>query len=345
MPAERIEWLDIAKGIAILLVVFHHTLLYLGFLDIRFQPYWEFNSVFMLLLMPLFFFCTGITAASAVHRAPHTFWHKRLLPMVWVLMIWTLIYLAADQVLPMRRDGQPVRFDLLHPQMNLWFIWVLAIFTALAPLLVRLNGPAVIAVFLGLAALWHGGLLRYEGTLIYPKDIQGILNHAPFYMAGLYFAPRIIAFLAERGRARLLLAGAGTVFAGLVLGAELMPAADEILDKAARFAGVAFGAALATEIARVGGLRRVFSAIGTRTLEIFLGHQLFIAGSATAVMAFGWTGVATGIVLTPAIALFAVAGSVALRELFGAARMDFIYAPPRPVAHRPPRSPVRAAQG
>jgi len=39
MPAERIEWLDSAKGIAILLVVFHHTLLYLRILDIRFLPY------------------------------------------------------------------------------------------------------------------------------------------------------------------------------------------------------------------------------------------------------------------------------------------------------------------
>ncbi|PTW44014.1 hypothetical protein [Rhodovulum kholense] len=63
--------------------------------------------------MPLFFFCAGITASFAVHRAPRTFWHKRLLPMVWVL----------------------------------------AIVTALAPLLIRLNGFAVIAVFPGLAVL------------------------------------------------------------------------------------------------------------------------------------------------------------------------------------------------
>lgn len=353
MAAARVEWLDAAKGIAILLVVCHHSLLYLGFLDIRFFPYWEINSVIALIRMPLFFFCAGITASFAVHRRPRAFWHKRLLPMVWVLAIWTLIYVAADQILPMRRDGLPVRFDLLHPQMNLWFIWVLAIFTALAPLLIRLNGLAVIAVFLVLAGLWHVSLLRYEGALIYQKDIRAILNNAPFYMAGLYFAPAVIAHLADRRRARLVLAGAGTVFAGLVLGAALMPATDDILGKAARFAGVAFGAALAAEIARMGPLSRAFRAIGSRSLEIFLGHQLFIAGAGMMIVALGWGGVATGIVLTPAIALFAVTGSILLKDAISAARMDFIYAPPRSLAHRPTRpsersparSPVRAAQG
>ncbi|PTW44013.1 hypothetical protein C8N38_11912 [Rhodovulum kholense] len=39
MATTRVQWLDAAKGIAIMLVVCHHTLLYLGFLDIRFLPY------------------------------------------------------------------------------------------------------------------------------------------------------------------------------------------------------------------------------------------------------------------------------------------------------------------
>ncbi|ARC90843.1 acyltransferase [Rhodovulum sp. MB263] len=353
MASARVEWLDTARGIAILLVVWHHGLLYLGFLDIRFFPYWEVNSVIALIRMPLFFFCAGITASFALHRAPYVFWQKRLLPMVWVLAIWTLIYVAADQILPMRRDGLPVRFDLLHPQMNLWFIWVLAIFTALAPLLIRLNGIVVIAVFLGLAGLWHGGLLRYEGPLIYPKDIQAILNNAPFYMAGLYFAPAVIAHLADRRRAWLALGTAGAVFAGLVLGVALMPAAQEVLGKAARFAGVAFGAALAAEIARMGPLGRAFRAIGSRSLEIFLGHQLFIAAAGMVIVALGWPGTATGIVLTPAIAVFAVAGSVLLKDAVRAARLDILYAPPRPLAHRPvqpetqsaARSSIRTAQG
>ncbi|MBL3597994.1 hypothetical protein JMM63_21005 [Rhodovulum sulfidophilum] len=64
-----------------------------------------------------------------------------------------------------------------------------------------------------------------------------------------------------------------------------MPSTAEILGKAARFAGVAFGAALAAEIA-----------------------------------------------------LFAVAGSVALKAMLRAARMEVFYAPPRLLAHRPART-------
>ncbi|MBL3610272.1 hypothetical protein [Rhodovulum sulfidophilum] len=67
-----------------------------------------------------------------------------------------------------------------------------------------------------------------------------------------------------------------------------MPSTAEILGKAARFAGVAFGAALAAEIA-----------------------------------------------------LFAVAGSVALKAMLRAARMEVFYAPPRLLAHRS----ARPAQG
>ncbi|PTW44015.1 hypothetical protein [Rhodovulum kholense] len=158
-------------------------------------------------------------------------------------------------------------------------------------------------------------------------------------MAGRYFAPRVIALLAHPRRLRLVLAGA--VFAGLVLAAALMPATGEILGKAARFVGVA----LAAEIARMGAPSRIFSAIGARSLEIFLGHQFFIAGAGVMIVALGGPGVATGIVLTPAISLVAVAGSVALREVLGAARMDFIYAPPPPLAHHPSRGAVGAAQG
>jgi uncharacterized membrane protein YcfT len=75
MPQEktRIDWLDIAKGMSIILVVIYHTHLYHDFHEIAPDLYARISGIMTPIRMPLFFTVSGFLAASAV-QAPWRDW-------------------------------------------------------------------------------------------------------------------------------------------------------------------------------------------------------------------------------------------------------------------------------
>ena len=70
--AARIDWIDAAKAVSILLVVFHHSELISGAVGLKWGIYERLDALFGPIRMPLFFTVSGIFAAKAVSqgRAP-----------------------------------------------------------------------------------------------------------------------------------------------------------------------------------------------------------------------------------------------------------------------------------
>lgn len=128
---ERLQWVDYAKGLSILLVVHMHATLgvsaALGQSGIMEQIV-HFASSFR---MPLFFMLSGLFVLSVRTLDWKSFLDKRVLGLVYFFLLWTLITLIFKgyeftggdlSALPLL-----ARSSLVEPIGTLWFIYVLAL--------------------------------------------------------------------------------------------------------------------------------------------------------------------------------------------------------------------------
>lgn len=153
-------WIDFAKGFCISFVVLGHTA---GWFERNFPteeaPVWMIISeFFQSVRMPLFFMVSGLLAASKMGKPPSELWDKTIgLYIIYVL--WTALY-CVKLALPGGRDGHPYPsgFDLaltfIFPT-NLWYIWALPVYVAVAYSL-------------------HRGLGRHRGLGLLPAILLSI---------------------------------------------------------------------------------------------------------------------------------------------------------------------------
>jgi uncharacterized membrane protein YcfT len=143
----RTLWVDCAKGISIILVVFHHSL----FQDLDSPLYSATISSADALLayfrMPLFFFVSGLF----IHRSLSMQWGRFLrlktgnllyLYVLWSVVKW--IFLAALPLLILGKSGEggwlSVFTIFVEPPTTLWFIYALAVYVTIARLTSRVPG-------------------------------------------------------------------------------------------------------------------------------------------------------------------------------------------------------------
>ena len=156
MPqSQRIEWVDYAKGISIILVVMMHSTLsteeafgHAGWL----HGVVEFARPFRI---PAFFMIAGLFVARSIDRDWRTFLDSKVLHFVYFYVLWLIIqfafrapfYVADQGVLGALRVFLTAFID---PYGTLWFIYLLPVFF-LATRLTRSLPPAI--VLLAAAAL------------------------------------------------------------------------------------------------------------------------------------------------------------------------------------------------
>ncbi|MEW9853744.1 acyltransferase family protein [Novosphingobium sp. M1R2S20] len=154
--APRSQWVDIAKAISILLVVFHHS-------QYSFTPQMaHVDEVLLFFRMPLFFFASGLFLRKMMGYDLPGLLGRRIAPLLYLYVIWSLVKWGVVAGVPYLR-GQPSDLSSLlrifwEPQTTLWFIYALALYSLLAWLLRRLPEllVAVGALLVGGAALSVG---------------------------------------------------------------------------------------------------------------------------------------------------------------------------------------------
>lgn len=153
----REDWVDAAKGIAILGVVLFHAVLVTADHDLAWR--WrDGTDVLDTFRMPLFFLTAGLFAARVLAQPFRVLVRRRLARLLWLYLLWTAIWVLVWRVVPWPRPDTPaptaaeVTLALVWPSTTTWFIYGLAVFLALTwlarplPTPVLLGGALVVSV-------------------------------------------------------------------------------------------------------------------------------------------------------------------------------------------------------
>lgn len=146
----RYPWMYALRGIAILLVVSHHSLQaliqYAGSAPALLIQLDEFIGPFR---MPALMFLSGMLLGRSLNKLPGRYFWGKLAMIGWPYLLWSLVVLLiADAVTPLSL------VKLLYaPTTVYWFLWFLLAFYAIAYVTRRVPPPVLIAVSLVLAVL------------------------------------------------------------------------------------------------------------------------------------------------------------------------------------------------
>jgi uncharacterized membrane protein YcfT len=330
---DRLAWVDVAKGICILLVVMMHAVTGTGdamggegFL----HPVVAFAKPFRI---PDFFLLSGLFMGRVIDRDWRLFSDRRVVHFAYFYLLWLVIQSAARYG-KIVGDGGPTAFaahlahSLVEPYSSLWFIYLLAVFSVVSKALRQV--PA--GLLLTGAALLQIADIRTESTLI-----DEFCARYVYFLAGYLFAGRIFA-LADTAHRRIGLALCGlAVWAGLEGWLALTPwsnpdhptlASLPLVSLALGAAGALAIVVTAALIVRLGGpLAEAIRTCGQRSIVIYLAFSLPMAATRELLVRSGWItdiGAAGLIVIAMAVLM-----PLILERLVRGTPFDFLFVRPR----------------
>ncbi len=293
--ALRVEWLDVARGIGILLVVAGHALG--GLIDSALGgDFWLGRALFFCIYtfhMPLFMMLSGLLVNARLERSPKRFRDRLLTGMVWPYFLWSAVQLTIIQASG-SLVNQPIGdyFATLvslpwHTVSQFWFLYALFVLHVLAMIAL---GPLGRQGFVLLCL----ALKPFSLILPLPEVLHLAANHALFYGIGVWLMPEGLKALAidrSRGFRFGLIVTAGLLVALALSVADGFDATRQLATaKAAAIANLAWRyetlpAAIAGVLAMValasfpaGRLGRILALLGRRSMSIFVLHIMAIAG-------------------------------------------------------------------
>lgn len=219
-PAGRILWLDTARGIGILLVVFGHVLHGLILGGIATGPGWDAAFVTLYTFhMPLFMVLAGTNIPATYGQAPEAgvFLRRKLVAIGYPYVLWSLVQGVSLILLSAHTNHRVTWGRLLqigwNPIAQFWFLYALLLY----------------AVVIGIAGTRRGVLigLAAAAILLEPLATRGggiglTLHHAPFFIAGIIGSRAILARDAPPS-ARAVLGWSALFLVGRALIPQQMP--------------------------------------------------------------------------------------------------------------------------
>ncbi|WP_210528604.1 acyltransferase family protein [Rubellimicrobium arenae] len=325
--SERIDWIDTAKGASILLVVLWHSYLFARLGGDMPTEVTRLNEWLIYARMPLFFLASGILTAGLARRPIAQTIRKRVLPMVWILLVWTVIGSAIDAVVPLypwfTRPLPGLGEILWSPQGELWFIYALLAYAVMAWLVLTQDGWRRLALLGGLF-----GLLAVNHLLREEFFTRSFALYYPFYMAGVLGAP-YMRWATERGSRVLVVAA---VCAGGLLISLALPlhGFTKLVVRSALGAGL--GVAAAYGLQSLPAASAWMNSIGRRSLPIYLGHMPIMA-ILFALLPEPWMAAAPTVVWI-GFAGIAVPAALMIEQVARSLGLGWLYAVPDPVVMR-----------
>jgi len=329
--ADRLVWLDVARGIGIILVAVGHALggiidspMGIGATGLR-QAFFVIYSFHM----PLFFMLSGALVARRIERNLGGFAQGLLIDLVWPYFLWSVIQFTVIYALGSLANRPinalwPTFMALPYvPISQFWFLYALFVLHLLAIFGVRFLGRD--GFLLACLALKPLGML-----VAMPVVLRLTANQAPWYGIGVFLAAQGLSKLAIKHPALVrlfVMPGAAIVLilAALAKTATFVPAADIATAAAPALAGLAwnpivFPAGLLGALAVIGiagfglgPIGRLLGYLGRRSMAIFILHIMGIAGARIVLTRiFGITDVT---IILPVIVLIGLTGPVVVFEL------------------------------
>lgn len=144
--SARKAWIDVAKGLCMVLVVLRHATLWIEneFNDGTTLVWWEVSEFFSPVRMPLFFLISGYLVTNAVRR-PLARSRARTIGFLYLYAVWSGLFLLRLWIpVPGINDSAPLWrnfFIALALPTVFWYIWALALYFVASWLLLKLFGP------------------------------------------------------------------------------------------------------------------------------------------------------------------------------------------------------------
>ncbi|WP_309647993.1 acyltransferase family protein [Nocardioides sp.] len=271
----RLLWPDVAKGVCILLVVLHHvtTKHYAPLVADGLGPVehlWVgLSSALKPVRMPLFFLVSGFFAAGVVHR-DWTDVRARVLRLAYVYVVWLVLLwgvFTLEVTLPTNRTQGWLELilDVLYASTGLWFLYALALYTALATVL---RQRPVLVVVVAAAVSLLSSFLPLEET-----NRVSVLFHFTFFALGAY-APHVVRRVAQAGLSLRALVAAYACLSLLLVPLDPPRSIELVL---LSVVGLPAGITAAVELSRIARVAEPLAWLGRRTLPVYVLHMVVIA--------------------------------------------------------------------
>ncbi len=332
LASRRLDWVDIAKGLCIILVVLMHAThgvdKALGTTSLI-EPFIEWARPFRL---PDFFLISGLFLAARIDRPWRAFLDGKVVHFAYFYVLWTHILLAMKAPGLINEAGIRGFFELyvstlVRPFGPIWFLYLLAVYCIATKLLRRAPVPFVLIS----AALLHVKAPQTGAFLI-----DEFANRFVFFYAG-YALSRYILTYADRLRAvsmplvmALILVWAALNSIAVTSGLASMPG----LDLAVSAVGIGAIIAFSVMLAQI-DLGATLAYLGRNTIAIYVAFTIFMSAVRVALLKLG-PGL-PGEIVALAATLAGIAGPLLAAYLVKGTPLGFLFERPAwaHLSHRP----------
>jgi len=324
---SRMDWVDVAKGLCILLVVLMHATLGVEKAvgtETSLHAFIDWARPFR---MPDFFLISGLFLAARIDRPWRSYLDTKVVHFAYFYVLWLTIQFALKAPGMVQENGAAQTLldyatSFVVPFGTLWFIYLLAIYFVVTKLLEPVPKWLVLAV----AAALHV-LAPESGVFI----VDEFTNRFVFFYSGYALAPLVLAF-AERLKtmphgpmAAALVMWAVLNAIGVQSGAALVHGPDLV------FSYVGIGAIIGFSVLVVGSqIGSVLGYCGRNSIAVYLAFTVFMGPARIVLLKLTGGEAASAVALLSAFA--GAAGALALQWLVKDTRAAFLFT--RPAAFR-----------
>jgi uncharacterized membrane protein YcfT len=208
--AGRVAWIDMAKGLCIILVVMMHSTLGVGEAMGGSGFLHDVVAWARPFRMPDFFLVSGLFLSRVIDRPWRSYLDKKVVHFVYFYVLWVAIQAAFKLPAAVLHGDvsaiEPFALAVIEPFGTLWFIYLLPVFFVVTKLLKRVPAPVLLAAGAALETA------RVHTGWTVPDEFAA---RWVYFLAGWIFAPAVFA-LAEAAARRPVQALVGlAVWAGI----------------------------------------------------------------------------------------------------------------------------------
>jgi len=320
---SRVDWVDYAKGLCIIMVVMMHSTL--GVEAAAGETSWmgalvAFANPFR---MPDFFLISGLFLSRVIGRDWQTYLDRRVLHFVYFYVLWVTIQFAVKAPVFASEMGwagvaQAYALSFIHPFGVLWFIYVLPIFAVVTKLTREV--PRV-AVWLAAA------MLQVADVQTGWTAIDGFCAYFVYFYSGYALAPYVFRFaqhVADNRSACGFFLGAWAVFQAVMVfsGYSDLPIISLGLGLLGAAAVVAVSVLLSTQT-----FARPLQYVGENTLVVYVAFFLPMAATRIALLKFA-PGLDLGVV-SLIVTTSGVVGPLVLHAIVKGTALGFLFKRPQ----------------
>jgi fucose 4-O-acetylase-like acetyltransferase len=273
-PGQRLVWLDVARGVGIVLVAYGHVMRGLMSAGLADDPWVRYEDYLLYLFhMPLFFFLAGLTAEGSLKKGKSRFLSDKLRTVAYPYFLWSLIQgsimLAAGGAVNNPIGPADLAAIPWSPMWQFWFLW--SLFACHMAFLIFARGWLALAVA-GSVSLTIGLVLPDPESIVTKTFYQ-----FGFYTAGVALSPYVLA-LTSRPQALLVWLTWGAFAVAALVAMNVTAAPLTFVGLPATCLGLVGALTLARRITGAGsGAERVLASLGRMSMTILVLHIL--AGS------------------------------------------------------------------